>query len=410
MRYAAAMTMTAQRWASMAATLAGEWERPIALVDLDAMDRNLDRMLAQIARPDLPLRIASKSVRHVGLLRRLLDRGGDRCRGLMCFAVDEACALADRGFDDLLVAYPTVQAGPLARLAERVAAGVTTSVVVDGVAQVDALAAAGRAAGATLAAVLEVDLSWRPLGGRVHLGVRRSPIRTPEAAVALARHIAATNGVELGGVMGYEAQIAGLADALPGARVESAARRWMKRRSQPAANALRGAVVDALVADGHRVPLVNGGGTGSLAATSRDPSVTEVTAGSGALCPHLFDAYASLDLEPAAVFALEVVRRSDEGLVTCAGGGYIASGPPAADRLPRPVWPPGLTYLPHEGAGEVQTPLAGAPPTLAVGDTVVFRHAKAGELAERFATYALVRDGQVVATEPTYRGEGLTFF
>lgn len=405
MRYAAHMTSAWHRWRDLAAG----HRLPAAFVDLDALERNVDRTLARIARPDVSLRVASKSVRHVGLLRRVLARGGDRCRGLMCYAADEAVALAERGFDDLLVAYPTLQPGPLAALAGCVADGTTASVVVDATEQVDALAAAGRAAGTAMTAIIEVDMSWRPVGGRVHLGVRRSPIRSVAAALGLARHIRQSDGVTLGGVMGYEAQIAGLPDQVPGARAESAMRRLLKRRSQPLADALRGAVVDALRADGHDVRLVNAGGTGNLHLASRDPCVTEVTAGSAFVAPHLFDGYRDLDLEPAACFALEVVRRPDAGIVTCGGGGCVASGPPAPDRLPQPWLPPGLRYLPHEGAGEVQTPLAGAPPDLAPGDPVFFRHAKAGELAERFATYVLVRGSTVESVEPTYRGEGLTF-
>src|SRR5207244_2558454 len=125
------------------------------------------------------------------------------------------------------------------------------------------------------------------------------------------------------------------------------------------------------------------GGTGSLAWSAKDPSLTEVTAGSGFLDSLLFDYYRDLSLAPAALFALQVVRRPSPGIVTCHGGGYVASGAPGPDRLPRPWLPAGLELLGLEGAGEVQTPLrlrAGAAPRL--GDPVFFRHAKAGELAE----------------------------
>ena len=92
------------------------------------------------------------------------------------------------------------------------------------------------------------------------------------------------------------------------------------------------------------------------------------------------------------------------------GGGYVASGAPGRDRLPRPVHPPGLRLDRAEGAGEVQTPLLGPGAAgLAVGDRVWFRHAKAGELCERFDTLALVAGGRVVDVVPTYRGEGRAF-
>lgn len=44
-----------------------------------------------------------------------------------------------------------------------------------------------------------------------------------------------------------------------------------------------------------------------------------------------------------------------------------------------------------------------------VGDRVWLRHAKAGELSERFATLHLLEGNRLVATVPTYRGEGKTF-
>jgi D-serine deaminase-like pyridoxal phosphate-dependent protein len=98
------------------------------------------------------------------------------------------------------------------------------------------------------------------------------------------------------------------------------------------------------------------------------------------------------------------------GVVTVLGGGYIASGAAGADRVPRPALPPGLRLTGQEGAGEVQTPVRGsAADALAIGGRVYFRHAKAGELCERFATLLLVEGDRVVGEVPTYRGEGRTF-
>ena len=130
-----------------------------------------------------------------------------------------------------------------------------------------------------------------------------------------------------------------------------------------------------------------------------------MAAGSGFLDSHLFDAYRGLSLRPAAYFALQVVRRPGPGLRTCHGGGYIASGACGRDRLPVPALPDGLRLLSAEGAGEVQTPLAVPEHTpLELGDPVFFRHAKAGELAEHFEAYILVRGDRVEARAPTYRG------
>jgi D-serine deaminase-like pyridoxal phosphate-dependent protein len=136
--------------------------------------------------------------------------------------------------------------------------------------------------------------------------------------------------------------------------------------------------------------------------------VTEVAAGSGLFGPHLFDHYTHFSPAPAAAFALPVVRRPTADIATVLGGGWIASGPHGADRSPLPVWPPGLHYLPREGAAEVQTPLRGAA-ALAVGDRVWFRHTKAGELSEHLAEFVVTDGDRIVDTVPTYRGEGKVF-
>ena len=84
-------------------------------------------------------------------------------------------------------------------------------------------------------------------------------------------------------------------------------------------------------------------------------------------------------------------------VATLLGGGYHASGAAGRDRLPQPHLPPGLRLDPMEGAGEVQTPLLGPPAArLRVGDRVYLRHAKAGELCERFDSLHLVSGGRVV--------------
>jgi len=75
-----------------------------------------------------------------------------------------------------------------------------------------------------------------------------------------------------------------------------------------------------------------------------------------------------------------------------------------------PWLPPGLHLDRFEGAGEVQTPLLGEVAVrLRVGDRVYMRHAKAGELCERFDALHLVEGDRIVDLVPTYRGEGKTF-
>jgi D-serine deaminase-like pyridoxal phosphate-dependent protein len=354
-------------------------EPPFAIVDLDAFDANAADLLRRAGGKGV--RLATKSVRCRALIDRALAAG---FRGLLAFTLPEALWL-DR--EDVLVAYPTVDRRALSEPRD----GIT--LMVDCREHLD-LIQGGRVC-------LDVDAGWWPLGGRVRIGAKRSPLHTHEQAAELAREIAA-RGLELDGLMMYEAQIAGVGDR-PANPLLGVALRAMQRASARELAERRAAVVAALPP----LRFVNGGGTGSVERTAAEPAITEVAAGSGLFAPTLFDAYTSFSPRPAAFFALPVVRRPRRGVATVLGGGYPASGAPGRDRLPRPVFPPGLRLDRQEGAGEVQTPVLGA--ELEVGDRVWFRHAKAGELCERFDVLHLVRGDRVVDVVPTYRGEGRAF-
>ncbi len=380
---------------------------PLAVVDLTAFDANAAALTTRAA--GRPLRVAAKSVRCRALLERVLTRPG--WRGVMAYTLPEAIWLVRAGVSaDVLVAYPTADRRALAELAadESLAAAVT--LMVDSTDQLDLLdAVAGPARRAGIRVCLELDASWRLLRGRLHLGVRRSPVHSPAAAGRLAAEVAARRGFRLVGLMAYEAQIAGVGDAPPGQALRAVATRIVQRRSYAELLRRRAAAVVA-VREQADLEFVNGGGTGSVAATSADPAVTEVTAGSGLYGPALFDAYRAWRPVPAALFALPVVRRPAAGFATVLGGGWIASGPAERSRLPLPWLPAGLRLTGTEGAGEVQTPLAGAAAdALRPGDRVWFRHAKAGELCEHVNALHLVDGAAVVATVPTYRGEGHAF-
>jgi D-serine deaminase-like pyridoxal phosphate-dependent protein len=385
-------------------------EAPFALVDLDAMWRNAAD-LERRAAPK-PIRLASKSLRCRALQERTLDREG--FRGTLAFTLPEALWLASHGASDVLVAYPTADTHALRALVgpER---DVRITLMVDGVEQLDLIEAAIGSQRRQLRVCIDVDAGWRALGGRVRVGVKRSPVHMPQQAAELARGIVARGAFRLVGLMLYEAQIAGLGDAPRGrplrARAIRAVQALSARELVPRRAAVLAAVEQVLAASGGPgLEFVNGGGTGSLERTAAEVAVTEVTAGSGLYAPTLFDAYRAFRPHPAALFALPVVRRPGPGVVTTLGGGYLASGPADVARLPRPHLPAGLRLDRLEGAGEVQTPLLGrAADALHVGDRVYFRHAKAGELSERFASLHLLEGDVIVDEAPTYRGEGQCF-
>jgi D-serine deaminase-like pyridoxal phosphate-dependent protein len=380
---------------------------PLALVDLDAFDRNA----ADLARRagDLPIRVATKSLRCRFLIERALARPG--YQGLMCYSLPEARWLYAAGTsDDLLVAYPTVNRAALRALAADEGARTHVTIMVDSAGQLDVVDRTLGDGHPEIRVCLELDVSWRPLAGQplVHIGTRRSPLFTPRQAADFAAAVTRRPGFRLVGLMGYEGQIAGLGDAPPGHPVRGRLIQGIQGRSAVELRERRTETV-RLIQALTSLEFVNGGGTGSLETTATDGSVTELTAGSGLIGPTLFDAYRRFTPDPALVFALPVVRRPGPNIATLFSGGYVASGTGTPDRLPRPYLPPGLTLTGVEGAGEVQTPVRGAAANLLrPGDRVWLRHAKAGELAERFTDYQVL-DGEQVTAVPTYRGEGQCF-
>jgi D-serine deaminase-like pyridoxal phosphate-dependent protein len=387
---------------------------PFAFVDLDAMRRNARWMLAQAG--GLPIRVASKSVRSTELLRRIIALD-ERFAGVLGFTLPEALHLAAQGFDDIVVGYPSVDRRAIAETARRAAEDPQPAPVlmVDDRPHLDLIEGAIGTGRARLRVCLDLDAGWWPLGGRVaRIGPKRSPVHDPARAARMAEEIESRPGTTLAGVMAYEAQIAAVGDDAPGRPLRNAAVRSMQSRSE---HELRGrlpkmvaAVRSAVEAAGGSLGFVNGGGTGSLARTAAAGVVTELTAGSGFYAPTLFDGYRGLELEPAAFFCLPVVRRPSGGVATLLGGGYPGSGAAGPQTLPEPYLPGGLRLDRSEGAGEVQTPVTGqAAYSLRVGDRVYLRHAKAGELCERFGSLYLVEGERVVDEVPTYRGEGLTF-
>jgi D-serine deaminase-like pyridoxal phosphate-dependent protein len=388
---------------------------PFAFVDLDALRANARALLDQAA--GLPIRIASKSVRSTALLRLILDLDPS-FRGVMAFTAPEALHLASAGFENILVAYPTVDRGAIAKVARLTAEdpGRGPVLMVDDRPHLDLIEGSIGGGRAKVRVCLDVDAGWWPLGGRMaRVGPKRSPVHQPGRAAQMAAEIAERPGTELAGLMAYEGQIAGVGDDAPGHSLRNAAIRGMQSASERDLRERLPAVVDAVkraLAD-HSAPelgFINGGGTGSLARTAAAGVVTELTAGSGFYAPALFDDYRSLELTPAAMFCLSVVRRPIGGVATLLGGGYVASGPAGPQSLPQPYLPGGLKFDRQEGAGEVQTPVTGAAAySLRVGDRVYLRHAKAGELCERFDRLYLVEGNGIVDEVATYRGEGLTF-
>jgi D-serine deaminase-like pyridoxal phosphate-dependent protein len=375
---------------------------PMVVVDLDAFDVNAADLVRRAAGK--PVRVASKSLRIPALVRRALATDG--FAGVLAYSLREALWLVREGVtDDVVLAYPSVDRGALKDLFadERTRRAIT--LMVDDVAHL-ALVEEANTSGEPARVAIDVDAGLR-LGSN-HVGPKRSPLHDPSDVAAFAREVV-RRGHALVGVMTYEGQVAGVPDDVPHQRAKSLVVRRLKSASVAQLTHRRDEIARELRAI-TELELWNAGGSGSVESTVADPQVTEVAAGSGLLVPGLFDHYQSFEPRPAAFFGVPVVRRPGGDVITVAGGGFVASGPPGKDRAPLPWAPPDLHLTGLEGAGEVQTPLTG-PGTraLRVGDWVWFRHAKSGELAEHTNTVHLLAGEEIVESVPSYRGLGLAW-
>lgn len=364
---------------------------PALYLDLNALEKNIQ--WARSHAEGKKVRIATKSIRSLEVIRRILQSEAV-FQGVMAFTLPEALWLREQGVRDILLGYPSTDKAALSELAAN-PEGIT--LMVDRPEHVEFL----KRFQAPFRLCVDVDLSLDlPF---VRFGVYRSAVTDLASLDRLLRALQGTP-MKLVGLMGYEAQIAGVMDQ------ESLLMRCLKKISIPRLRRRRLAMVEHLTKQGHRLEFVNGGGTGSLQSTNQETCVTEITVGSGFFAPVLFDHYQDFKLTPAMGFTLPVVRLPKPGMVTCLGGGYVASGETGPLKTPTPFLPEGLKLEKNEGAGEVQTPLY-LPPglELKLGDLVFMRHAKAGEVCERFNHIHLIRGPRLEGVTTTYRGDGKSF-
>lgn len=226
---------------------------PALVVDVAAMDRNIERLAAFFRTGPCRLRPHVKAHKTPEIARRQLAAGG--CCGLTCATVSEAEAVAPLGAS-LLLANEPVGPGKCDRLAA-LASRVEVIAAVDSTAGLEALAAAARQAAVTIGVLVDVNV------GQMRCGVAPGP-----DAVRLAGRVAATRGVALRGVMGYEGHLQAIPD-----RAERSA------KAQRAMEAL--AATARLVREaGLPCGIVSAGGTGTYDISGRVEGITEIQAGS----------------------------------------------------------------------------------------------------------------------------------
>jgi D-serine deaminase-like pyridoxal phosphate-dependent protein len=225
-------------------------ESPQLLLDLDIVDANLRRMLAN-CRVDV--RVHFKSLKCTGLARHLAANG---VRGFLCAKLNEAEALADAGISDLFVANQIIGPVKLGRLAE-LALRAKVRVCVDDPGNVVEMARAAQAARAEIGVLVEVDI-----------GMGRCGVAPGEATLDLARHVASQPGLRFLGLQGYDGHLQMLPDVnerrskcLEGLAQLIATRRLLERHGVP-------------------VEVVTGAGTGTWEFVAAQEGITEIQPGS----------------------------------------------------------------------------------------------------------------------------------
>jgi len=379
--------------------------KPFGFVDLDLLDENIASVIQRASGKTI--RIATKSVRCTRLLKYILDKGMP-FKGLMTYTAGESIFLAGEGFDDMLIGYPTWQETELNGVCELVKSGSKIILMADCAEHLNRYALFAEKYNTVLSVCLDIDMSSSFPG--LYFGVYRSGLRDAKTVKKLMQAYIGHPYLNVMGIMGYEAQIAGVGDAVQGADLKNIVVKTLKKQSIKEVSLRRAEVVATLRKMGYAIDLINGGGTGSLESTVQETVVTEVTVGSAFFSPALFDNYARFKHLPAAGYAVEIIRHPQPNIYTCAGGGYIASGSAGSDKLPKPYLPEGAKLTGNEAAGEVQTPVIyKGMEHLQLGDPIFMRHAKAGELCERFKQLVLVSKGKIQERTLTYRGQNQCF-
>lgn len=379
---------------------------PLAFIDLDNLNANIDSIKQRAGLKSI--RIATKSIRCVDIINRILNHPSKQFKGLMSYSASEAVFLANQGFDNILIGYPCWQKSDIIAICEQIKNKQQIIAMLDSPEHALHYNQIAKQQNVVMPVCIDIDMSSKFPG--LHFGVFRSPITNIEKAKKLFDTLKNTQNLEVIGIMGYEAQIAGIGDNAKGNTLKNKIIQALKKKSITEIAQRRQEIVQLAANNGFKLQFVNGGGTGSLETTTTEPAVTELTVGSGFYSPTLFDNYNQFKHLPAAMFAIEIIRQPKKNIFTCNGGGYIASGAISNEKAPKPYLPEKATLIKNESAGEVQTPIYyKGKQKLQLGNPIFLRHSKAGELCEHFNELYLISKGTIINKTLTYRGMGKCF-
>lgn len=377
-------------------------KKPFCFLDKDNLRQNITSAIKRSGHKKI--RIATKSIRSLEVLEFIRQELGDKYIGLMTFHVKESLDLLKSGFNHCLMGYPQKILKDEAKLIKELAGSNKKLVLmIDSIDQCRLLQKMGSDIDHRFEVCIDIDMSLKL--PRLNFGVFRSPILDVSVAEDLISYVEKAENLKCTGLMGYEAQIAGIPDYNGKGKIFDLIISKLKKTSEKRILKVRKEFLDR-VKEKFQLEFFNGGGTGSIEFTASDRSVTEVTVGSGFYCPHLFDLYQK-PFKPSLGYAIEVDRIPNKNYITCHGGGYIASGAIDMNKAPQIFSPKNLKINSNEMFGEVQTPLEhDGSIDIQIGDPIFLRHAKAGELLERFTNIYIIENHKVVDRWKSYRGEG----
>jgi D-serine deaminase-like pyridoxal phosphate-dependent protein len=237
-------------------------DTPALVLDLDAMERNLERMAAFARRAGVHLRPHAKMHKSAEIARLQLAAGAV---GVCVQKTSEAEALAAAGIVDVFITNEVVSPAKLARVARLARSlggrGGRLAIAVDSAEGVARLAEAIRGARTEVDVFIEIDV------GQGRCGVPPAD-RAPAAAVELARRVDACTGLRLAGLQAYHGKAQHLRS--PEAR----------RTAVAGAVASAKATREALERAGLSCPLVTGAGTGTYMLEAASGVYGELQAGS----------------------------------------------------------------------------------------------------------------------------------
>jgi 3-hydroxy-D-aspartate aldolase len=348
-----------------------ELDTPCLLLDLDALEANLDSLSRLLPRTDLAVRPHAKTHKSPRIARMQLARGAV---GICCAKLSEAESLVGAGVEDVLVTTQVVGEAKVRRLIG-LARQAVVRVVFDDERAARAVSAEALRAGVRLDCLVDVNV-----------GQDRTGVAPDLSAVALGQAIKALKGLRLKGLQGYEGNLQLLQTA---SSRRDANRVCMERL---------GVVVDLFRKHGLCVDTVSTAGTGTFRFGGAYPFVTELQPGSYAVMDSTYAQVEGVEFRLALSVLTSVVSRQQDRIVVDAGSKALSTD----YGQPRPR-DPALSYL-SQGDEHGKLIFSG-PPSMDLGDRTEIIPSHCDTTINLHDRYTVIQGGFVVGFWPvTARG------